>query len=128
MPLYDVRCTSGCGKNEVYVPLRDADNIVCPDCSGPAVRLVSPVLAIGALFSKPIEFGQIGKKFETNEQLRNYKKENPDAKFVQKDSKEWRSHYDSVRNHCDKKAKKQGFSDHEARGKFLKKRQQARND
>ena len=128
MPLYDVRCTSGCGKNEVYVPLQDMNDILCPMCDGPAMRLVSPVRAIGALFSKPIEFGQIGKKFETNREFRQYKKENPDAKFVQKDSSPWRDHYDAVRNHCDSKAKKQGFSDHEARGKFLKKRKQTRND
>ena len=128
MPLYDVRCTDGCGKNEVFVVLQDIDKIFCPECDAPAVRLVSPVRAIGALFSKPIEHGQIGKRFETNAEFRQYKKDNPDAKFVQKDSKEWRNHYDAVRNHCDTKAKKQGFNDHEARGKFLKKKRQASND
>lgn len=128
MPLYDVRCTSGCGKNEVYVALRDIEKIACPECDAPAIRLVSPVLAIGALFSKPIEYSQIGKRFETNAEFRQYKKDNPDAKFVTKDSTEWRSHYDKVRNHCDAKARKQGFSDHEARNKHLKKKNGVGND
>jgi len=128
MPLYDVRCTAGCGKKEVYVPLSEADKIFCPDCTQPAVRLVSPVRTIGALFSKPIEYGQIGKSFSTNEEFRQYKRDNPDAKFVEKDSTEWRSHYDEVRNHCDKKAKQQGFRDHEDRGKFIKKQRKAKEE
>lgn len=129
MPLYDVRCTAGCGRFEdIFVVLQEADSMECPKCSGSVVRLVSPVRAIGALFSKPIEHSQIGKSFETNEEFRQYKRDHPEAKFVEKDSVEWRSHYDAVRNHCDATSKKQGFRDNEDRGKFLKKKRNALKD
>ena len=123
MPLYDVRCSDECGVQEIFASVNEK-NVKCPECGSDAQRLVSPVAAIGAMFSKPIKFGQIGKSFETNAEFRQYKKDNPDAVFVDKSSTYYRNFYDKVRNHCDNKARKQGFSDHEARGKFLKKRKQ----
>ncbi len=127
MPLYDIRCTGDCGKSEVFVPLSQIDSIQCA-CGKPAVRLVSPVKTIGAVFDKKLSFGcQTKKSFETNAEYRQYKKDNPNAEFLNKDSKKYRDHYDKVRNHCDSQAKKQGFRDHEDRGKFLKKRKHTAN-
>lgn len=126
MPLYDVKCTKNCGRQEAFAPLSQADSIKCPECGAPAIKLISPVMTVGAVFDKKIEFGQIGKKFETNAEFREYKKKHPEATFVNKNSKVWRDHYDQVRNHCDAKSKKQGFSDHEDRIKHLRKQKAER--
>jgi len=123
MPLYDVKCSDGCGVFEQVIPLQDIDKpIYCPDCTYPAFRIVSPVRTVGALFSKPIEFGQLGKSFETNSEFREYKESHPEALFVDKKSSQWRDHYDKVRNLCDSKSRKQGFRDHEDRITKLKKK------
>tara|TARA_Y100000389_G_scaffold189936_1_gene214222 strand:+ start:59 stop:457 length:399 start_codon:yes stop_codon:yes gene_type:complete len=123
MPLYDLRCSGECGVVEAVIPLSQIDNpTFCPECTMPAARIVSPVTTVGAVFDKKIEFGQLGKKFSTNSEFRQYKKDHPEARFVDKNSTEWRGHYDQVRNHCDKKSKKQGFRDHEDRISKLSKR------
>ena len=125
MPLYDVRCSVDCGVSEIFAGVNQKD-VKCPQCGQSAARIVSPVQTIGALFSKPLQFGQIGKTFETNAEYREYKKQNPNALFVDKNSREWRDHYDTVRNRADKTSKKQGFNDREDRQKWLEERKQER--
>jgi len=112
VPIYDVRCTAGCGYFEdVFALLADADEMLCSECSKPVVRVISPVRTIGPTFSKPLEVKQIGRTFHSEREWRTYQKENPDVEILSASSGAWRKHKDQAREKLNKKAKGQGFRD-----------------
>tara|TARA_Y100000361_G_C11125888_1_gene325901 strand:- start:817 stop:1209 length:393 start_codon:yes stop_codon:yes gene_type:complete len=112
MPLYDVRCTNGCGYfNDVFVLLKDSDKISCPSCGKPVVRLIRPVATVGPMPSKPLRVDQIGRTFESNEELRDYQRKNGDVEILSSSSNKWLKHKDIARNKAENRAKKQGFRD-----------------
>ena len=112
MPLYDVRCVSGCGYfNDVFVLLKDADKIICPSCSKPVVRLVRPVATVGPMPSKPLRVDQIGRTFESNSELKEYQRQNGDVEILSSTSNKWQQHKDTARTKAEKRAKSQGFRD-----------------
>ena len=121
MPLYDVRCTQGCGYfNDVFCLLAEVDSLVCPECHSPVVRLISPVRTIGPTFSKPLRVDQIGKEFESKSDWDKYQQENPDVEILSATSSKWRDHVDAVKNKIEKKAKREGFTDNEDRKRYLR--------
>lgn len=112
MPFYDIGCNA-CEEDfaDVYASLESEPK--CPVCKKEGRIKIHPVPTIGPMPSKPLHLGGAEKFLTTNEQVREYKRANPNARFVTKDSSEWRNHYDDVRNHCDNKAKKRGYRDME---------------
>lgn len=122
MPLYDVRCTQGCGYfNDVFSLLADLEKLVCPECSYPVVRLISPVRTIGPTFSNPFKVDQIGRTFNSKSDWDSYQRDNPGTQVLSADSKAWRDHVDLVKNKADKKARTMGYHDREDMGRQLKK-------
>ncbi len=122
MPLYDVRCTRGCGYfNDVFCLLADVEQMICTECSAPVVRLISPVRTIGPTFSNPMVVEQIGKSFDSKREWDKYQQANPDTQVISANSKAWRDHVDVVKNKADKKARTMGYHDREDMGRQLKK-------
>jgi hypothetical protein len=112
MPLYDVRCTRGCGYfNDVFCLLADVDQMICPECSAPVVRLISPVRTIGPTFSNPMTVNQIGRTFTSKSDWDAYQRDNPGTEVLSANSKAWQDHVDAVRNKADRKAKTLGYRD-----------------
>lgn len=121
MPLYDVRCVSGCGYfNDIFVLLKDVDKIICPSCGQPVVRLVRPVATIGPMPSKPLRVDQIGRTFESNSELREYQRQNGDVEILSSTGDKWRKHKDIVRTKAESKAQQQGFRDLDDKRSHLK--------
>jgi putative FmdB family regulatory protein len=122
MPLYDYHCSACDVSDEVFVPLADYDpkGVPCPDCGALAKRGVPAVLTVGPMPSKPLTIKQIGRSFESNGELRRYKSEHPEARFVEPNSSEWRNHVDATRAKCEATAKKHGFRDHDHRRQHRK--------
>jgi hypothetical protein len=96
---------------------READ-VVCPSCEeSPLVFRPCPVLPIGILPTRPLDLTtQMGVKFETNEQLKTWERQN-DVHLESTDSAAWKSRVDSTKNRADKIAQKQGFADLEDKRK-----------
>lgn len=122
MPLYDYYCAACDVHDETFVALADYDpnGLPCPDCGAQAKRGVPAVLTVGPMPSKPLTIKQIGRSFESNGELRRYKAEHPEARFVEPSSREWRTHVDKTREKCEASAKRHGFRDHEARQNWRK--------
>jgi len=110
MPFYDIGCDA-CKEDFADVFASVFGHPQCPICKRDGKIKIHPVPTIGPMPSKPLRLGGAEKLCYTNEQVREYKRANPNARFVTKDSNEWRNHYDDVRNLCDSKAKKRGYRD-----------------
>jgi len=112
MPLYDVRCTQGCGYfNDVFCLLADAEKMICPECNKPVVRLVRPVRTVGPTFSNPLRINQIGRSFTSKSEWDQYQRDNPDVEILSPSSKGWQDHVDAVKNKADRKARSMGYHD-----------------
>ena len=121
MPLYYVDCPK-CGLVEdMYVPLKDHRSATCGSCESKVKVLIRPVLTAGPLPSKPLKLGGADITLTSSSQLREYKKKNPKAMFLNKNDKVWKDHYDEVRNKVEASAKKRGFRDRQAEKEYKKK-------
>ena len=121
MPLYDVDCPE-CGRVEdTYVALKDYASATCNDCDSPVEILVRPVLTTGPMPSKPLNLGGAEVSITSSSQLREYKRQNPKAMFLNRNDKVWKDHYDEVRNKVEASAKKRGFRDRQAEKEYKKK-------
>ena len=125
MPTYDIECGE-CGVVEdAYYPLAELDSMVCPDCAGTEVRrLISPVPTHGIVFSNAQYWPQFDRTFQSNSELRAYKKEK-NVEFVSTDSKHWQDTLDYTRSRVEKLAKRKGHKDYEDMQAATKKRKQA---
>lgn len=114
MPTYDMRC-----ENEHYFEITcrilEKDDQVCEVCGEHLHTLITaPPAIIGAMPSKPIDFEkQLGRKFETNEEYRQYFRDNPEAEVISKSSDRYINMRDRLRNKMDHTARGQGYRDHE---------------
>jgi len=127
MPLYDIKClTCEARTNDIFFRL-DA-KIICPICDAPARALISPVLAVGPLPSKPIKMESIGREFTSNSELRAYKEANPDLAFHSKNDTSWRNHVDMAKNKAERVAKAQGHKDLAAKKAYIKKETKRKNE
>ena len=136
MPVYQLRCTE-CGREtEVSCRISDRNHQACTalyeddepgdsapiECGYPLEVVITPQVAFtGALHSKPIDFSQqLGRKFETNAQWRQWQRDNPGARVISKTDPEYVIRRDDARNAMDRTARRQGFSDHEAKVQSVK--------
>ena len=128
MPMYDVKCTAGCGYFEdVFALLADSDDLRCSECNHPVTILISPVRTIGPTFSKPLEIKQIGRTFHSQSDFRQYQRENPDVEILSPSSSKWQKHRDMARDKVEASAKKRGFNDSEDMKRYARKDQQVKS-
>lgn len=122
MPLYDFKCTEGCGYFEdMFVLLADRDKVVCPSCAGPLSTVIRGVPVIGPMISKPMVVKQIGRSFESAGEWRDYQRKNPDCQVLSAGSTEWKKHRDSVKEKVEATSRKMGYRDFEHRSAHRKK-------
>ena len=122
MPYYDFKCPEGCGYfNDIFVPLAQHGKTTCPECESLLETVIGTVVTIGPTFSKPMVVEQIGRTFDSNKEINDYKRENPGWGMVSPDSKAWRDHKDSVREKVEKRSRQMGFNDLDHRRAVTKK-------
>jgi len=112
MPLYDFRCKGECGYyTDMFIPLAEVDNAVCPDCQGEISIRIGAVMTVGPMPSKPLKVSHVGRSFESASEYRDYKRNNPDCAILEANSTEWRKHVDVAREKAEKTAKRRGYRD-----------------
>ena len=106
MPIYDMQC-DGCG-DEVEIIRRHDQDVACALCGHASLRVVwkeAPSLA-GIIWSNQEENKQLGVRFESNAQKRDYFKANPQLREISKGSVDERKFRDRLREKAEKKAKR----------------------
>ena len=84
MPLYDFRCKGECGYyTDMFIPLAEVDNAVCPDCQGEISIRIGAVMTIGPMPSKPLKISHVGRSFESASEYRDYQRNNPDCAILE---------------------------------------------
>lgn len=121
MPRYDYRCERcGCDE-EIFLKLSEFEIVQsCHDCGAAMRRVISPVLTIGPMPSKPYRLGGADVDISSNEELRKYEADNPTARIVDKDDSWMRKHRDEARERAETVARGQGFRDWRQRGEKMK--------
>ena len=77
MPWYHQRC-SKCGDIE-DAPRRVEEYKICYECGGPCEVVIYPTRTIGIVFSNAQESKQLGTRWETNKQKRDWMRAHPNA-------------------------------------------------
>jgi putative FmdB family regulatory protein len=112
MPLYDFKCPDGCGYfHDIFVPLSQQDKTTCPECKAVLTTIIRAVMTIGPMPSKPLVLDQVGRRFESVTEYRDYKRENADWDFLSPKSKAWQDHKDMAREKAEACAKRGGYID-----------------
>lgn len=121
MPIYDMRCPEGDGYyHDMLCSITERHQQPCPACGVPLEIVPPPIMTVGPMPStSTYKFDQIGRHFTSNEELRQYKRENPNVRFQNKH--EIRRHKDQVRAKCEATAQRQGYQDLEEKRGRLKK-------
>jgi len=110
MPLYDMRCPEGCGYySDIICRIRERNTQICKSCGAYLIVVPTPIMTVGPMPSKPLTINQIGRSFNSNEEFRQYQRDNPDA--VMQTPEEFGRHRDKVRNKVEASARRQGFRD-----------------
>jgi len=116
----DILCYNGCGYQEdALVPttsLRDGFAI-CPRCGEWARRFFGYAGKIGVIFT-PRTYG--GETFASNEEERQFYKDNPGTVALVKGSTDERKVADRIRERAEASAKAQGFNDLDHRTSYYK--------
>jgi len=110
MPLYDIECLS-CGIIEAIVPWSEDPALDCPECGDAAMRLPTACITVGPMPSKPLFSNADGEVIDSNEKLRDFLRRSPGTEVVSPDSRDWKDHYDRVRNKAEKRAQGRGYRD-----------------
>lgn len=121
MPLYDMKC-DGCG-DEPEVFRRPTEEVACALCGHAPLRTIwkqAPALS-GIIWSNQEHSKELGVRFETNAQKREYFKANPHIREMSKGSVDERKFADKLRNKAEKKAKRLGFNDLDDKRRFHEK-------
>jgi hypothetical protein len=124
MPRYDMRCPSCGWEGEIACSVSVMDQQQCDElvshdgsaiCGARLQALVSPVQAIGALWSKPIVVEQLGgKRFESTREYNRFLREKGFSEADKSDSTV-RKTLDAARERGDVTARAQGFRDQDHR-------------
>lgn len=96
----------------------------CPNCgdSDSTEIWIAPVVkTIGITHSKPFVSEQLGKKFNSNAEYRNFLASRPDLQPVEGSSQAWKNISDTAQNRADKAAQAMGYKDFQHRGEDRKK-------
>jgi hypothetical protein len=114
MPLFDFDCPK-CGLVEdVLVPNGPTtSDYPCPNCSFLSYKLLSVIHPSGILPSKPLEVNHAGLSLETNKDRRQYEKENPNSRFVDRESTYWKNKVERLHSRREVRVQKQGYRDFE---------------
>lgn len=118
MPLYDMKC-AGCG-DEPEVFRRSDEQVACGLCGHFPLHTVwkqAPALS-GIIWSNQEHNKQLGVRFETNAQKREYFKANPHIREMSKGSADERKFADKLRARAEKKAARLGFDDLDHKKRF----------
>lgn len=111
MPCYDIRCPD-CGVIEDILSFEVTGDLhPCPECGQPSPKLPVIVHPVGPLPSKPIQSDSAGISIDSNSQLRAYKKEHPNANFVDTSSAYWKQKKERLSERRENSIKKQGYKD-----------------
>lgn len=102
-----------------------ASGLVCPDCAKPAERFYGQPPGIsGPLPSKPLVIKHAGLSFTSQSQVKQYQRENPNARMMTKDDAHWRKHHDGVRAKAERRARARGYTDFEDQWRTQKREQE----
>lgn len=118
MPMYDMKC-DGCGDEPEILRRHDQD-VPCVLCGHTYLRVIwktAPGLA-GIIWSNQEDNKQLGVRFESNSQKRDYFKANPQLREMSKGSADERKFGDKLRERAEKKAKRLGFNDLDHKRRF----------
>lgn len=131
MPLYDYVCDE-CGHFEAdfYLPLAEFGATVwCPNdpfLEAEMRTAIAAVSTIGPMPSKPVYGGGAEVSIHSAEEMREYKRKNPNSHFVDKNDSWMVRHRDQARERAESVARRQGFRDWEQRREVLRRDQNRR--
>ena len=108
MPIYDVEC-SLCGERDERILTVDGRNDAVCLCGGACRALVSPVVTIGAMPSKPVSLCNGSVQATTNAEVRAYRAET-NYREVSTSSSEWKQKAFNLRNEATKQVEKMGYT------------------
>jgi hypothetical protein len=116
MPLYDYFCESCSSFIEDHFASERPST--CERCCGPVA--VPPQLSstIGIVWGNQEDAKQLGARFETNAQKREFFKKNPQIKEMAKGSVDERKYADRLRNRAEDRAKRLGYKDLDDKRQF----------
>ena len=112
MPLYDLDCPK-CGivVDVLVAQGSPTSDYPCPACTFLADKLLSVIHPSGILPSKPLEVNHAGLSLETNGDRRQYEKDNPNSRFVDRESTYWKNKVERLHSRREVRVQKQGYRD-----------------
>lgn len=120
MPAYDVICELCGHEDEVFRAIARRDEPVTCPCGGTMVRCIGQMALVGAQPSKPIDLSkQLGRKFETNKEYRDYLASSGGREV---DKSSFKPTIDAIHDSKDRKAKAGGYRDWRHRTQEIRKK------
>tara|TARA_R100000664_G_scaffold30824_1_gene43830 strand:+ start:7449 stop:7874 length:426 start_codon:yes stop_codon:yes gene_type:complete len=112
MPLYKIECPN-CGVvDDVLAPrATDGEDYPCPDCDAVGKKLPTMFATAGIIFSNPLVINSAGLKAESNSEARQYLKDNPNCRFVDRSSAYWQNKRERLHERREQRVQKQGYKD-----------------
>ena len=112
MPLYDIECKD-CGVMEdVFSPrATDGHDYPCPKCEKVGKKLLTTFSTAGIIFSNPLTINSAGLKAESNSEARQYLKDNPNCRFVEREGSYWQNKVERLHERREAKVQNQGYKD-----------------
>ena len=128
MPLYDVRCIECQTYEEVFCTIPERETQFCAACGSRMSVVIGGVRTVGPMPSKPLDMEkQLGVKFHSNQELRNYQAANPNVVFVDRGDTALKNRKDHAREQSETAARRAGFRDLDHRRADAKKGGGVRN-
>ena len=118
MPFYDMKCAEHGHYADVFCKMANRHSQQCPECGEVLTITPRPVAVHGYTIAKPLEIPQIGERFESNSQMRDYFRANPDAKILSEAERRDQKH--RLQNRVEATAVKQGFNSRQHRSEVAK--------
>lgn len=112
MPTYDLRCEQ-CHVvlHDVVMTISARESATC-ECGGRFESASWPKRVVsGPTMTKPLRLGGADVEITTPAQLREYERNNPDARILSKNDSWLRRHKDNARERAERKARNAGFND-----------------
>lgn len=116
MPLYDYDCAA-CGEFiEDHFSASKPDT--CEQCGQPIAVPPQLTCTVGIIWANQEDSKQLGVRFESNAQKREFFKQNPQLREMSKGSADDRRFGDRLRERAERKAKRLGYVDLEDKRRF----------
>jgi len=112
MPLYDIDCPE-CGiiEDALYPRATAPWEIECLDCGATAKKLPTTFATAGIISSNPLVINSAGLKAESNSEVRQYLKENPTCRLVDRSSGGWKRKVEKLHERREKRVQGRGYKD-----------------